>query len=65
MKMITEEQRADAYRAVTDSTRDLVRWTRNNPRQAERVKSDPETHPLAEPDYEKVPTRGRAASAGY
>jgi hypothetical protein len=53
------------YREMTDSTRHLVRWTRDNARQDQRVKPDPETNPLAELDFEKEPTRGRAASAGY
>ena len=63
--MITEEKNADAYRAMTDSTRHLVRWTRDNARQEQRVKPDPETNPLAELDYEKEPTRWRAVGAGY
>ena len=53
--MLTEEQRAGAYREMTDSTRHLVRWTRDNVRQQQRVKPDPETHPLAMFDYEKEP----------
>jgi hypothetical protein len=53
--MLTEEQRADAYREMTDSTRHLVRWTRDNARQEQRVKPDPETNPLAELDFEKEP----------
>jgi len=65
MKMLTEEQAADAYREVTDNTRHLVRWTCDNARREQRVKPDPETHPLAQLDFEKEPTRWRAASAGY
>ena len=34
-------------------------------RQAQRVKADEETHPLAELEYEKEPTSFRAASTGY
>jgi len=63
--MLTEEQRVDTYREMTDSTRHLVRWTRDNPQRQQRVKPDPETNPLAELDYEKKPTSFRAASAGY
>jgi hypothetical protein len=55
---ITEEQRADAYREMTDSTRHLVRGTRDNARREQRVKPDPESHPVAELDYEKDSTRG-------
>jgi hypothetical protein len=50
---------------TTDSTRHLVRWMQDNVRQEQRVKSDPESHHLAELDYEKEPTSFRAASAGY
>lgn len=53
--MLTEEDRSDAYREATDSTRHLVRWTRDNARQWQRVKPDPETNPLADLDCEKVP----------
>ena len=63
--MITEEKNADAYRAMTDSTRHLVRWTRDNARQWQRIKPDPETHPEAELDFEQEPTRGWAVGAGY
>lgn len=63
--MLTEEQRADAYREMTDSTRHLVRWTRDNPQRQQRVKPDPETNTLAELDFEKEPIRWRAAVAGY
>jgi len=50
---------------MTDSTRHLVRWTRDNPQRQQRVKPDPETNPLAELDFEKEPIRWRAAVAGY
>jgi hypothetical protein len=63
--MLTEEQAADAYREMTDSTRHLVRWTRDNLRQERRIKPDEETHALAELDYEKEPSRSWAARAGY
>jgi hypothetical protein len=56
MTMITEEQVATAYAEATDSTRHLVRWTRENLRQEQRVKPDAETNPLAELDFEKEPT---------
>jgi hypothetical protein len=65
MTMITEEQFAAAYADATDSTRDLVRWMRDNARREQRVKPDPETNPLAELDYEQEPTRGRTVGAGY
>ena len=54
--MITEEKNAGAYRAMTDSTRRLVRWTRDNFRQEQRVKPDPQTHPLVQLDFEKEPS---------
>jgi len=41
---------------MTDSTHDLVRWTRDNRQQWQRVKPDPEVNPLAELDWEKEPT---------
>ena len=56
--MFIEEERADAYREMTDSTRHLVRWTWDNARQWQRVKSALEVHPLAGLDCEKEPTRG-------
>jgi hypothetical protein len=65
MTTITEEQRADTYRDMTDSTRHLVRWTRDNVRHEEQVKPDEETHLLAELDSEKEPTRWRAVGAGH
>jgi hypothetical protein len=63
--MLTEEQRAGAYREMTDSTRHLVRCTRADARQEQRIKPDPGTHPLAKLDFEKEPTRWRAVGAGY
>jgi hypothetical protein len=53
-----------AYAEATDSTRHLVR-IRSNYRQQQRVKPDSETHPLAQLDFEKEPTRWRAVGAGY
>ena len=38
---------------VIDSTRHLVRWTRDNARQEQRLKPDHETNPSAELDCEK------------
>jgi hypothetical protein len=55
--MLTEEDRADAYRQMTDSTRHLLRVARDDARQWQRVKPDPEVHPLAGFDCEKEPTR--------
>jgi len=54
--MLTEEQTADAYADATDGCRHLVRATRENARQWQRIKPDSELHPLAELDYEKEPT---------
>jgi hypothetical protein len=65
MTMITEAQVAAAYAEATDSSRHLVRWTRDNARREQRVKPDEERHPLAELDFEQEPTRGRAVGAGY
>jgi hypothetical protein len=42
--MTSNEDIAYAYAEATDSTRRLVRWTRDNVRQQHRVKPDPETH---------------------
>jgi hypothetical protein len=56
--MFTEEDSAAAYAEATDSTRHLVRVTRDSARQWQRVKPDPEVHPLADLDCEKEPTRG-------
>jgi hypothetical protein len=63
--MLTEEQRADVYREMTDSTRLLVRWTQDDVRQGRRVKPDPESNPLAELDFEKEPTSFGSVGAGY
>lgn len=54
--MLTEEDRADAYRQMTDSTRHLLRVARDNDWQNHRVKPDPETNPLAELDWGKEAT---------
>lgn len=58
--MLTEEEAADLYREMTDSTRVLGGWTRDNARRANRVKPDVEGHPLAGLDWEKEPIRGFA-----
>jgi len=55
MKLITEEQAAIAYEEATDRCRHLVRATRDNARQCQRVKPDPETNALADLDCEKMP----------
>jgi hypothetical protein len=62
--MITEEKNADAYREMTDSSRDLLR-VRHDARTIDRVKPDDKTHLLAGLDDEKEPTSFRTASAGY
>jgi hypothetical protein len=51
---------ADAYAEVTDGCRLLIAPASHIVRQTQRVKADEETHPLAELDYEKEPTRWRA-----
>lgn len=53
--MLTEEQAAEAYREMTDSTRDLLR-VRHDARRECRIKPDPEVNPLAELDYEEGAT---------
>jgi len=58
MKMLTEEQAADAYADATDGCRRLAQAKRDNARQWQPVKPDEELHPLAELDWEKEPTRG-------
>jgi hypothetical protein len=63
--MPSVEDLAEAYEAATDGCRCLVRWTRDNARREQRVKPDTETHPLAQLDFEKEPTRWRAVGAGY
>jgi hypothetical protein len=52
-EMLTEEDRADAYREMTDGSRRLVRATRDSARQRQRVKPDLETHPDAAFDHEE------------
>ena len=54
--MLTEEEAAAAYAEATDGRRDSLPRTRDNARQWQRVKPDPETNPLADLDCEKVPT---------
>jgi hypothetical protein len=44
--MLTEEEKAQAYREMTDSTRYLVRAMRGNDWRDLRIKPDRETHPL-------------------
>jgi len=56
MERLTEEDSAAAYADATDSTRRLVRATRDSARQWQRVKPDEETHALAELDYEEGTT---------
>ena len=63
--MTKKEDISDLYRDATDSTRQLVWWTRESARQEQRFKPDEETNPLAAPDYEKASTSFPAASAGY
>jgi hypothetical protein len=53
--MLTEEQAAIAYEEVTDGCRRSVLGTRDNARQWQRIKPDPETNPL-DLDCKKVPT---------
>jgi hypothetical protein len=54
--MLTEEQAASTYELATDGCRHSLPGTRDNARQWQRVKPDPETNPLADLDCEKVPT---------
>jgi hypothetical protein len=54
--MLTEEQAAAAYADATDGCRRSIRAMRDNARQWQRVKPDEEAHPMAELDWEKVPT---------
>jgi hypothetical protein len=63
--MPTVEDLAEAYEAATDGCRRLVRATRDNARQWQRIKPDTKTNPLAELDFEQEPTRWRAVGAGY
>jgi hypothetical protein len=53
--MLAEEQAA-AYAEATDRCRDSLLRARDNARQWQRVKPDPETNPLADLDCEKTPT---------
>lgn len=46
------ENSVHAYAATTDGCPRLVRGTSDNTRQWQQVKPDPETHALAEFDYE-------------
>lgn len=55
--MITEEQRANLYREMTDSTRSLVGVRHEVPNQ-NRVKPDPEDNPLALLDYKEFAALG-------
>ena len=54
--MLTQEQAAADYADATDGCRRSLLSTRDNARQWQRVKPDPETNPLAGLDCEKVPT---------
>jgi len=46
----------DEHAEATDSTRRLIRATRNKAQDWQRIKPDPEVNPLVELDCEKVPT---------
>ena len=48
--MLTEEQAASAYEQATDGCRHSLLGTRDNARQWQRVKPDPETNRLADLD---------------
>jgi len=50
------DDRQNAYAEATDRCRRWIRDTRENARTWQRVKPDPETNPLADLDYAKVPT---------
>jgi hypothetical protein len=63
--VIRNEDIADAYAEATDDCRYLIPPASHIVRQAQRVKADEETHPLAQLDFEKEPTRWRAVGAGY
>ncbi len=54
--MLTVENGADAYAEATDGCRPSLVGTRDNARTVCRVKSDEETNPLAELDWEKEST---------
>jgi hypothetical protein len=49
---------ADAYAEATDGCRYLIPPASQIVRQAQRVKADEETHPLAKLDYEEGATMG-------
>jgi hypothetical protein len=54
--MLTEEQASADYADAKDRCRRSLVGMRDNARQSQRVKPDPETNPLADLDCEKVPT---------
>jgi hypothetical protein len=54
--MVTQGQAAADYADAIDGCRHSLLGTRDNARQWQRVKPDPETNPLADLDCEKVPT---------
>lgn len=54
--MLAEEQAASAYELATDGCRPSLVGKRDNARQWQRVKPDPETNPLADLDWEKEAT---------
>jgi len=59
--MMSKEEFADAYAEATDGCRYLFPPASHIVRQAQRVKPDPEDHPLAEFDYEELATLGHEA----
>jgi hypothetical protein len=61
--VITNRDSEDAYAEATDGCCYLIPPASHIVRQAQRVKADEETHPLAELDYEKESTSFRAAGA--
>lgn len=54
--MLTEEQAAADYADARDGCRPLALGSRVNALHWRRLKPDPETTPLADLDFEKVPT---------
>jgi hypothetical protein len=54
--MFTEEDSAAGYAKATDGCRRSVWEKRDDARQWQRTKPDPETNPLGGLDCEKVPT---------
>lgn len=60
-----DQDAADRYAELTDGCRYLFPPTNHNVNRRQRVKPDPETHPLAEVDCEIEPIRSRAAAASY